>query len=186
MIIEGVITTQNADRTTNFAAMGPIVDESLDQFVLRPFQSSQTFANLEARREAVFHVTDDVELLVRSALNRIEVMPPTSPGRQVDVPVIQTACRWYELRVESIDAVQPRTEIHCEVLERGTLREFFGFCRAKHAVIEAAILASRVHLLTKSDVLDEFERLRTIVDKTASPQELRAFEFLQSFVRELP
>ena len=34
-------------------------------------------------------------------------------------------------------------------------REFFGFNRAKHAVLEAAILATRVELLPADEILSE-------------------------------
>src|SRR6478752_2855462 len=61
MIIEGFLTTISADGTVNIAPMGPIVDEDWRRLLFRPFQSSQTFANLRRTGRGVFHVTDDVE-----------------------------------------------------------------------------------------------------------------------------
>ena len=63
-------------------------------------------------------------------------------------------------------------------MDRGRLREFFGFNRAKHAVVEAAILASRTDFLPLADIEAEFRRLAVIVDKTGGPQEHEAFRFL--------
>jgi hypothetical protein len=66
------------------------------------------------------------------------------------------------------------------VVASGTLREFFGFNRAKHAVLEAAILATRTDFLPAAEILSEFARLRVAVDKTGGPAERRAFELLQT------
>ena len=184
MIIEGLLTTRNADRTTNVAAMGPVVDDHLARFVLRPYQSSQSFMNLQRHGEAVFHVTDDVELLVRTALNLLPKPPALKPALCIDGDVIQSACRWYELRVESIDDRHPRSEIACASAHRGTLREFTGFCRAKHAVLEAAILASRLKILPWGQIQAEFEKCRVIVDKTAGDQERRAWALLSAYLEE--
>ena len=184
MIVEGVLTTRNVDNSTHLAAMGPVVDERLEHFLLRPYQTSTTFLNLARGGEAVFHVTDDVELLVRAALNLIHAPPTLRPAQCIDGQVIQSACRWYELRVESIDDRQLRAEITCKLVHQGSLREFLGFCRAKHAVLEAAILASRLKLLPLAEIQAEFEKYRTIVEKTAGDQERSAFELLCAYIQE--
>ena len=62
-------------------------------------------------------------------------------------------------------------------------RDFFGFNRAKHAVVEAAILATRIQRLPVSDVLAQYGQLAVLVDKTGGPQEQRAFDYLHDYVR---
>ena len=62
------------------------------------------------------------------------------------------------------------------------MRDFFGFNRAKHAVLEATILATRLHLLPIEQVRSEFERLRSPVEKTAGPVELEAWRILNDYV----
>jgi hypothetical protein len=64
------------------------------------------------------------------------------------------------------------------VVKKVILREFIGFNRAKNAVVEAAILATRVRLLGQAHVLSEFKRLGEIVDKTGREQEHTAFQYL--------
>ena len=64
------------------------------------------------------------------------------------------------------------------------LRDFFGFNRAKHAVVEAAILATRIGILDADHIRGEFERLAVLVEKTGGHQERRAFAFLQSYLAE--
>ncbi|MFN0050617.1 MAG: DUF447 domain-containing protein, partial [Planctomycetales bacterium] len=68
---------------------------------------------------------------------------------------------------------------HC-----GRLRDFFGFHRARHAVLEGAILATRVHLLSPGEIQSEFDRLKTIVHKTAGPREREAFDMLREYVAD--
>jgi hypothetical protein len=183
LILEGILTTLNENGSVNVAPMGPIVDEDITRLVLRPFTSSTTYQNLKRTGEGVFHVTDDVELLAQAAVGQPTELPKLLPAVQVRGMILESACRWYALRVESIDDSQERTTIVARVIDRGRLRDFFGFNRAKHAVIEAAILATRVHLLDHSFILAEFNRLRSPVEKTGGASEKRAFEFLLDFVR---
>lgn len=184
MILEGIVTTANADGSPNVAPMGPIVDPAFRTLVLRPYQTSQTYANLKRQGRGVLHVTDDVELLARAAVNRLEATPEmlTVPG--VEGFILASACRWYAFEVSELDDSLPRTQIVARVTESGQLRDFFGFNRAKHAVIEAAILATRLEFLPREEVLPELERLQVPVDKTAGPAERRAFEFLVDYVRQ--
>jgi hypothetical protein len=182
MILEGLVTTLNKDGTVNIAPMGPLVDEQMDQFVLRPYATSQTYRNLKRLGQGVLHVTDDVEMMARAAIDRLEPAPRLVKARQVRGAVIAAACRWYEFRVTSLDDTAARTTIACTVVDRGRLRDFFGFNRAKHAVIEAAVLASRCELLPAQQIREDFQRLQVVVDKTAGPQERRAFQLLDEYV----
>lgn len=178
LILEGLMTTLSADGSVNISPMGPIVDESMSELMLRPYQTSTTYRNLKRTRQGVFHVTDDVELIAHAALGQPDPLPPLAPVSSVTGQMITTACRWYALQVRTLDDSAERTEIICDVVDRGTLREFFGFNRAKHAVLEAAILATRVALLPAEDIRAEIARLKSPVQKTGGPAELRAFEYL--------
>ena len=97
--------------------------------------------------------------------------------------VLEAACSWRELEVVSIDDTPPRSRIEARVVHRGTRREFLGFNRARHAVLEAAILATRTHLLPAEEIREDFARLQVIVDKTAGPREQEAMAMLTEYVR---
>ena len=129
-------------------------------------------------------MTDDVDLFARAAVGRLAEQPRLLRAEAVEGVILADACRWYALRVESIDDRSERTEIVARVVDRGRLRDFFGFNRAKHAVIEAAILATRIEFLESAFIRGEFERLAIIVGKTGGRQEHAAFEFLQRYLRE--
>lgn len=182
MILEGLVTTIDADGRVNLAPMGPQVGADLRQLVLRPYQTSTTYGNLKRHGVGVFHVTDDVELLARAAVKQAAPLPPLAACSAVDVPRLADVCRWFAFRVGSLDDSQPRTTIVAEVVERGTVREFLGFNRGKHAVVEAAILATRVGLLEPQFMAQEYARLRVLVEKTGGPSERRAFDFLQDYI----
>lgn len=183
MILEGIVTTLNPEGGLNVAPMGPIVDAGMTRLQLRPFQTSTTYANLNRTREGVFHVVDDVLLLARAAIDALDETPPTFPAEVVAGAVLSDCCRWYEFRVESLDDSRDRTEIAAIVVHAGRRRDFFGFNRARHAVLEAAILATRVHLLPPDDVRRQFADLRVLVDKTAGDAEREAFRLLEDYVR---
>lgn len=184
MILEGLVTTLDSSGRLNVAPMGPIVDESMDRLILRPFRTSQTHRNLKLRPEGVFHVTDDVLLLARAAIRRLDETPETYPAERVAGRVLASACRWYEFTIDDFDDRQERATLAARVIHRGRLRDFFGFHRARHAVLEAAILATRLHLLPRNEVLAEFARLRVPLEKTAGPREREAFELLEKYVEE--
>ncbi len=179
-IVEGILTSLNSDGTINIAPMGPLVDETFSTLVLRPFHTATTFENLARTKSGVFHVTDDVELFARAAVG-----DATSARFRSDEPlVLAEACRWYAFEIESIDDSQERTRMVARTQNRGTQREFLGFNRAKHAVIEAAILATRLQLLPAAEILADFARLRILVDKTGGAAEHRAFDFLRRHVEQ--
>lgn len=182
MILEGVVTTLNADGSANISPMGPEVDDRLAELVLKPYQTSTTYQNLKRTGQGVFHVTDDVELIARTAVGMLEETPPLIECTAVQGRILAGACRWYAFRVASLDDTHERTRIVCQVVVSGRLRDFFGFNRAKHAVIEAAILATRVDFLPHDMIRGEFARLLEPVNKTGGAAEHRAFEFLQQFV----
>jgi hypothetical protein len=184
LVIEGIVTTRNEDGTTNIAPMGPIVEPGLERLVLRPYRTATTYTNLRRTGEGVFHVTDDVELLARAAVGRIEQPPKTIAAARVDGEILAGACRWYAFRVSGLDDHDERSWFDVDVVERGTFREFIGFNRAKHAVLEAAILATRARFLSRHEVRRDYDRLAAIVDKTGGAQERRAFELLYRYVRE--
>ena len=60
---------------------------------------------------------------------------------------------------------------------------FEGFNRAKAAVVEAAILVSRIHMLPREKIESEMAFLATAIGKTAGPDEEQAWNWLVERVR---
>jgi hypothetical protein len=164
--------------------MGPRVGGDFRRFTLRPFPTSNTYRNLLRHPEGVLHVTDDALLLAKAAIGRVDVFPPVRPAERVRGFVLADSCRHFEFVVKSVDDSTERVSIEAEVVHAGRTRDFFGFTRAKHAVVEAAILATRLHLLPLKEVAAEFEKLRVIVGKTGGPAEHEAMELLHAKLRD--
>lgn len=195
-ILEGIVTTlptlslldgglsPEALAAVNVAPMGPFVDEAVTHLTLRPFTTSTTYRNLKATGRGVFHVTDDARMIALGAIGALRLGPDV-PVRRAEVVagvVLTGACRYYEFEVVELDDRSPRTRIEARVVHMGRLRDFFGFNRARHAVLEAAILATRLHLTGAASVLAEFDRLSVSVEKTGGPAEHQAMAELRAFV----
>jgi len=182
LILEGLVTTLDDRGGMHLAPMGPAVEGPVfARFELRPYPSSQTFQNLKRHGEGVLHVTDDVLLLARAAIGAAE-QPACEPASVVRGFILADCCRYYEFRATAIDESQERVRIHAEVVHIGRRRDFFGFNRGKHAVVEAAILATRTKFLPAEQIATEFARLQVLVDKTGGPAEHEAFRVLREFV----
>ena len=179
MILETIVTTVDAGGSINFAPMGVEWDE--ETIVLKPFLETTTFRNVSATGAAVVNLTDDAMLFAQGAISSPQF--PSFPASVVRGVVLDAVCSWRELEVVAIDATPPRSRIDTRVVYRGVRREFIGFNRARHAVLEAAILATRTHLLPAEQIQEEYARLQIIVDKTAGPREREAMELLTDYVR---
>lgn len=184
MILEGIATTISSDGATNVAPMGPIVDEQMTRLIFRPYRTSTTYQNLKREGEGVFHVTDDVLMIATAAIGKLERVPALLPARAVKGMIIESACRAYEFRVKNLDDTEERTCIDTEVVQVHRFRDFFGFNRAKHAVLEAAIIATRLHLLGAKKAQEHLKELAVIVAKTAGAQERQAFAVLDEYVAQ--
>ncbi len=166
MIVEGIVTTLNEDQSVNVAPMGPQIGADWTHFCLRPYQTSTTYRNLCRHGEGVLHVTDNVELLARAAIGRLDPQPPMQPAPCIRGMILVDTCRWYAFRVCHLADDEPRSTILCRVVQWGRVRDFVGFNRAKHAVVEAAILATRVHILPSDQIRQPWEQWATLVAKT--------------------
>src|SRR6476660_2476403 len=129
LILEGLVTTRSGDGKFHLTPMGPIVDREITQLTLRPFRTSQTYQNLCAVPEGVFHVTDDVELLARALTGQLDSSLEMEPARKVSGVAVKDVCRRFEFRVSSRDESAERATLTCEIVHREEVRPFFGWNR---------------------------------------------------------
>jgi len=182
MIVESIVTTVDRAGLVNVAPMG--VEGGEDVIVLKPFLETTTYRNVTATRVAVVNLIDDVRVFARAAISNPRC--PVSPASVVEGVRLSDVCSWRELQASSIDATPPRSRIEMTVVHRGVSREFIGFNRAAHAVLEATIYATRLHLLERAFIESELVRLQVIVDKTAGPAEQEAMALIGDYVRTAP
>ena len=179
MIIESIITTLDSQGAINFAPMG--VEWGEDVIVVKPFLETTTFRNIQATGAAVVNLTDDVLLFAQAAISNPQY--PAGPATVIRGAVLDAACSWRELEVRSIDATPPRSRIETRVVHHGKRREFLGFNRARNAVLETAILSTRLHLIPRAEIEADLAKLQVIVNKTAGRREFEAMELLTDFIR---
>ncbi|KAA5544323.1 DUF447 family protein [Roseiconus nitratireducens] len=189
MIIESIVTTVGPEGQVNVAPMGPLVGDPSalrvagpcdPQFLLRPFAGSRTFENLKRSRRATIHLTDDVGLFARAAVTSVDATADQIRWLEEDRWAVLKDChRWFAVEVLTIGGQSPRYEMSCRVLHGDVVRPFCGFNRAKHAVVEAAILATRTHLINANELATQLRQLTMLVDKTAGQEEREAFEMLR-------
>ena len=184
MILEGLVTTTDPAGPLHLAAMGPTIDDAerqagaITRLVLRPFPTSRTAGNLLHGRAGVFHATDDVLLLARVVAGALPSLPATRRATAIDGFVLADACRAWEFEIDSVDDSGQRLVLEARVVAEHAGRPFLGFHRAAHAVVEAAILVTRLHLLEPADVRRQFDDLAVLVEKTGGPREREAFHLL--------
>ena len=184
MIIETIVTTMDATGAVNIAPMGVEWDGGDDPPVLKPFLETTTFRNVTATGVAVVNLVDDVRIFARAAISNPDY--PVVPAVAVRGVCLEAACSWRELTVRSMDSTPPRSRVETTIVHRGFRREFIGFNRARHAVLEAAIYATRVHMLARDFLESELARLQVIVDKTAGSDEQEAMAMLSDYIRSAP
>jgi hypothetical protein len=128
----------------------------------------------------VVNFTDDALAYVESAL--YNAVLPSFPAKTAPGVVYRDACAWQELAVESEAGSDERAELKCRVLYKGRQKDFIGFCRASHAVIEATIIATRLNRIDSDIIGPRMAQFREIVEKTGGDAEKKAFQLVQDFI----
>ena len=177
-IRETIITTVDANGKVHIAPLGIIAER--DGWVIAPFRPSVTLDNLAAVPFAVANYTDDARIFAGCLTGRKDW--PTVPVEGFPVPRLAAALAHSVLRVESIsdDSVRPRH--FCRVVQEETHAPFTGFNRAKAAVLELAILVSRLNMLPREKIEAEIAYLSIAIEKTAGPDEKEAWGWLMQKV----
>ena len=180
MILEGIVTTSTAAGDVHIAAMGPEVADPrfMTHLTLKPFKESRTGSLLVSQPEGVFHLTDNVLLFAQAVTGVTHKRSQMRPADTVSGFILEDACEAFEFRIENADTTGERCRLHARIQKSHLIRPFRGFNRAAHAVIEAAILFSRLHLLQAEEVQRQIESLQPLVTKTAGEQEQQAFDVI--------
>jgi len=188
MIRETIVTTISAGGEVHIAPLGLIADPAGDEggegesWIIAPFRPSTTLDNLRVNPYAVANFTDDA-LVFASCLTGNRDWP-TRAATRVPGRVLDAALAHAELKVSHVEEDEQRPRFHCEVVFEANHAPFQGFNRAKAAVIEAAILASRLHMLPREKIERELGYLQIAVEKTAGPREHEAWRLIVEKIEE--
>jgi hypothetical protein len=176
MIFETIVTTRDENGGDHIAPMG--VREERGLMVVSPFRPSATLERIVREKCAVVNYTDDVRIFAGCLTGRYGW--PTVPARKVGCNRLDGALAHCEAVLEHIEDDAQRPKLYLREIARETHAPFRGFNRAQAAVIEAAILVSRLHVLPKEKIDSEMEYLSVAIAKTAGPRELEAWGWLKA------
>ena len=105
-----------------------------------------------------------------------------TPIAETTLSRLSDTCRWFLGEVAAMDISDARARLQMRVQAKGEVRHFAGFNRAKHAVLEAAILATRVGILPDDELLGQLASVWPWVQKTGGPTEHESFQFLRDYI----
>jgi uncharacterized protein len=174
MIRETIVTTADREGRVHIAPIGIIADG--EGWVIAPFRPSATLDNLLAVPFAVANYSDDVRVFAGCVTGRNQW--PTTIADAVPVPRLAGALAHAELAVVQIEEDEQRPRFHCRIIRTVSHAPFAGFNRAQAAVVEAAILVSRLQFLPRDKVEREIAYLGIAVQKTAGPEEAEAWAWI--------
>ncbi len=174
MIRECIVTTRSDEGKVHIAPLGLIEDGG--SWIIAPFRPSTTLDNLRTNPFAVANFTDDVSVFAGCLTGNKDW--PTRPADHVPGAVLEGSLAHAELAVETVQEDDLRPRFRCRIVHEASHAPFKGFNRAQGAVIEAAILASRLTMLPREKIERELAYLQIAVEKTAGLREHEAWRLL--------
>lgn len=180
MISECIVTTRNSDGTSHIAPMGVHLHD--EGYIIAPFKPSATLNNLERTGQAVINYATDVLIFAGCLTGRYDW--PTHPAAVIEGVVLDAALAHEEVEVMRVEHDVQRPRFVCKVVHGENHAPFKGFNRAQAAVLEAAILVSRLSMLPAEKIDAEIKYLSIAVEKTAGEREQKAWEWLMERIGE--
>jgi len=180
MIFETIITTINAESEPHVAPFG--VRYEGENVVISPYKPSTTLANILATQHAVMNLTDDVRVFAAALTNRQAWQ--LLPANKVKGFRLANCIEHVELALIEVRDDSVRPQLVMQKVHMQHHQAFKGFNRAQAAVIELAVLVSRLHMLSKEKIQTEMQYLQTAIDKTAGENELQAWSWLVGKVNQ--
>ena len=190
-IFETVLTTVDAAGTPHVAPMGVRYRARADGrpgVVLMPFKPSTTHDNIVETGCAVLNIVTDTRVFASCVTGRRDpALLRLLPAVQITGQRLVCALRHIELRLAERQDDAQRPVLLMAVVHAVDHAPFIGLNRAQAAVIEGAVLVSRLHLLAPDKVEREMAYLQIAIDKTASATEHEAWRWLcQAVARHRP
>jgi hypothetical protein len=183
MIREALVVTRSATGHAHITPMGAqtvMLGDGVQGVLLQPFRPSTTLENLLQSRCATLNHVDDVRIIAGCLTGRRDW--PLLPAARIECGRLAAALAHVELELDHIEEEPKRPRLFLRPVHEVTHAPFPGFNRAKAAVIEAAILVSRLHMLAADKIDHEVEYLRIAIDKTAGDEEREAWAWLMTAV----
>lgn len=177
-IFETVVTTQSPEGVAHIAPMG--VRYQAGRIVLMPFKPSTTLANIVATRHAVLNLITDTRVFAGCVTGRKQW--PLLPAQKIAGQRLACALHHIELQLDEHQDDAQRPVLRMARVHEASHAPFMGLNRAQAAVVEGAVLVSRLHMLPPEKIDAEMAYLQIAIDKTAGAGEHEAWAWLQQAV----
>lgn len=174
-IVETLLTTLNAKGEAHIAPLG-LIDDDGTGWIVAPFRPSRTLDNLMSNPFAVASHVDDVRVFAGCITGRRDW--PLVKADTVNGVRLESAVSHWELKVDRLTDHEQRPKFHCQIVHSGSHRPWPGFNRAQAAVLELAVLSTRLGMLSPEKVEAEIKYLQIAIDKTAGDREHEAWGWL--------
>jgi hypothetical protein len=178
MIYETIVTTRSLGGRTHVTPLG--IRHERGFVVLAPFRPSTTLELVLEGRCAVVNYTDDVRVFAGCIVGRREW--PLVPASKVPGVRLAATLAHAELELAEVADDVERPRLYCREVHAETHGPFRGFNRAQAAVVEAAVLVSRLHMLPAEKIDAEVRYLAIAIEKTAGPAEREAWGWLMDAI----
>jgi len=184
MIYETILSTLDSQGNAHVTPFGVSMQDDL--VVISPFKPSTTLENILATECAVMNLTDDVRVFA-GALTRREtwlknIVESLLPAEKVNGFRLADTLAHKELKLVEVKQDDVRPQLLMQVVHEAQHQAFQGFNRAQAAVIELAVLVSRLKRLPMEKITQEMDYLTIAIEKTAGPRELEAWGWLTEAV----
>lgn len=174
LIHECVVTTLTPDGKPHIAPLGLIEQDGF--WIIAPFRPSATLFNLMTGRKVTASFTDDVRIFARLVAGHRSF--PLTDIAAWPAPRLSGALAHAELEVVNFEDDEQRPRFFCQIIRAVTHRPFLGMNRARAAVLEAAILSTRLDRLPREKIDSEIAYLKIAIDKTAGDAEREAWDMV--------
>ena len=178
---ETIVTTKNIDQSIKKSPLGIYIEENT--LKIRPFKPSSSLENILRNGSGVINYIDDVRIFA-SCIVKKNINIKFVETNKIDCSRIKNAVSHTEFIVEKVDENKERPTIICKPINEEIHKMYYGFNRAKSAVIELCILASRLGIIDSKKIEDEIKYLEIAINKTAGTNEIEAWSWLIDYINK--
>ncbi len=176
LILETIVTTLEPGGGHHLVPFG--LHAEGDELIVAPFRPSPTISNLEAHPFLCAAAPADVRVIAGCVTGRRDW--PVVPCERIEGVRLADCFAHAELEVVAREEDESRPRFRCRVVHQAMHRPFIGYNRAQGAVIEAAILSTRLHMLPPDKIRAEMAYLAIAISKTAGPREREAWSWIEA------
>tara|TARA_E500000331_G_C17123822_1_gene655064 strand:- start:403 stop:972 length:570 start_codon:yes stop_codon:yes gene_type:complete len=176
---ETIVTSKNSDNTIKVSPLGIYIYN--DVLKIKPFKPSASLENLLRNKSGVINYVDDVRIFA-SCITKKKINIDFVKVDKINCSRIKNSVSHTEFIVEQIEDDELRPTLICKPVNEKIHRMYYGFNRAKSAVIELCILASRLGIIEEKKIKEEIKYLKIAIEKTAGENELEAWSWLLSYI----